>query len=450
MKQRRKLSFIIRYVLMIGMVLLVANVVLGVISLNRSKAAMRVLINKNMLDVTNTAAGLLDGDALGALTEDDVGSEAFEEIKARLSVFQENVDIRFIYATRQVSEDRFIFTVDPDPEEPAAFGEDIVVSEGLKRAGQGYPAVDDMPLADRWGYFYSAYSPVFDSSGKVAGVIGVDFDAEWYDQQVRDHTISIGLTSLMSVLIGGIVVFLITHRIRKRFQELGDELTGLSSTVDVLMDEVVTMSGGAPRPPVEVSANDDEIEALGRKIQGMQRDVGLYLEYLHTQAYIDALTKVRSASAYHERLQAIDKRIGEGDVRFSVAVFDVNSLKEINDTYGHECGDLIIQGAAEAISKVFGGENTYRIGGDEFAVVLEDAGEDQTRAMLPEVETAIEAFNRRQKPASVELHLSMGVAAYDPKRDSSYREVFARADRAMYEVKKAYYQAVGNNRRSGD
>ena len=65
--------------------------------------------------------------------------------------------------------------------DPAAFGEEVVVSSGLIKAGKGEPAVDDAPLADRWGNYYSSYSPVFDSSGGVAGVIGVDFDAEWYD-----------------------------------------------------------------------------------------------------------------------------------------------------------------------------------------------------------------------------------------------------------------------------
>ena len=446
MSQRKKLSFTVRYVLMIGVVLLVANVLLGVISLNRSMTAMKTLINKNMLDIVSSAAGLIDGDALGALTEADVGSEAYERIIEQLTVFQNNVDIEFIYAVRQVSEDKFVFTVDPDPVEPAEFGEDIVVSEGLKSAGAGVAAVDAAPLADKWGSFYSAYSPVFDSSGAVAGVIGVDFDAVWYNNQVKEHTFSIAVTSMLSVLIGGVVIFLITTRVRRKFRELDEGLSGLSANVDRLMEEVVASTGRTPQPPEPVDPRLDEIAVLATKINHMQSDMGVYLEYLRTQAYIDALTKTRSASAYHERLQTLDRKIRDGEARFFVGVFDINSLKEINDNHGHECGDRIIQAAAEAIVSAFGPERTYRIGGDEFAVVAEDLDESDVPSRMDAVDAQAERFNAANADLGAALRISKGMAWFRPGEDTSFREVFARADREMYEKKRAYYQTVGDRR----
>ena len=96
----KKLSFTSRYVLAFGLLMLLTNTVLGVIILYQSNATVRSLINKNMLDVVRSAAGLLDGDTLAALTEEDVDGEAYRDIKDRLIVFQSHEDIQFIYTVR--------------------------------------------------------------------------------------------------------------------------------------------------------------------------------------------------------------------------------------------------------------------------------------------------------------------------------------------------------------
>ena len=80
----RKLSFTTRYVLAFGILLLVATTALGIVVLNQSMSAMEALINKNMLDVVKSAAESLDGDALGALTEDDVDGPVFRDVEERL------------------------------------------------------------------------------------------------------------------------------------------------------------------------------------------------------------------------------------------------------------------------------------------------------------------------------------------------------------------------------
>ena len=105
---RRKLSFTSRYVLAFGLLILLANTLLGVIILYQSNATVRSLINKNMLDVVRSAAGLLDGDTLAALTEKDVNGETYRDIEDRLIVFQSHEDIQFIYTVKQAGENRFV------------------------------------------------------------------------------------------------------------------------------------------------------------------------------------------------------------------------------------------------------------------------------------------------------------------------------------------------------
>lgn len=435
--KRKRMSITTRYVLIVGLLLMAANILLGIVILRQSKWAMRTLIDKNMLDVVNSAAATLDGDVLGALTEEDVGGEAFNDIARRLTVFLNNEDIHFIYTVKQSGEDAYSFIVDPDPVDPGAFGEEIVVTGAVVQAGKGVAAVDSEPAADRWGNFYSAYSPVFDSSGKVAGIVGIDFDADWYQSQIREHTIYITVFTVLTVLLGGTVVFLITRRVRNRFGELAVKLSALSSSMEELMREVGL---AAPHEEDESEASEDEIEKLGSNISAMQKEMALYIDHMHRQAYADGLTKVGNSAAYHERVRAINDAIARGEADFCVALFDVNSLKQINDNLGHEYGDLVITGAADAIASVFGIENTYRIGGDEFAVIR-DSIEDSE---LASVDRAISEFNAAE--TGVRLSLSKGTSRYRPGVDMEYKDVAARADQLMYKDKKNYYEKIGNRR----
>ncbi len=444
-----KLSFTTRYVLVFGILLLVATTALGVVVLNQSMSAMKTLINKNMLDVVKSAAESLDGDALGALTEDDVDGPAFRDVEDRLLAFQRSVDIHFIYAVKQVGEDEFVFTVDPDPVDPGEFGEQIVTTPALMQAGKGTPTVDSEPAADRWGNFYSAYCPVYDSSGGVAGIVGVDFDATWYDGQVREYTTSIAIVTTVSTLFGAAIIALISHRVRVRFNDLDAGLSELSEDVDLLMDEVASYSGievpSANKDSVNYE-NVDEIEKLGAKIRTIQSEMRIYLDYLQTQAYTDALTKVGSSTSYHELIHELNAKVAEGAADFYVLMCDVNSLKEINDAFGHECGDEYIRGAANALMRGFGDARIFRAGGDEFVVVAEGFKQDQVDEGVRETDVAIAEFNESSE-CPAELAISHGMAHFEPERDTSFEDAFARADKMMYDNKRVYYQTVGDRRK---
>ena len=448
MIKRRHFSLTTRYVVVVGVLLLAANIILGLVTVRQSETMMHTMINKNMLDISNSAAASVDGDALGTLTEADVGGPVFEDIKKKLSVFQNTVDIEFIYAVKQISEDKYVFTVDPDPIDPGDFGEEIVVTRALIDAAKGTPTVDAAPMADRWGNFYSAYSPVFDSAGRVAGVIGVDFSSEWFEAQVRRHTYSIGVLSMVTVVTGALVMLLITGKVRRKFKELDSSLSLLAKNVDKLTEEITSNPGykdsihTAPGPAPTEEEPADELEALSLKIGSMQHELERYLAYMHTQAYTDPLTHVGNTNAYQEELRFLNARIESRDAAFSAAVFDIDNLKLVNDRYGHACGDKIIRGAGEAIADAFGRDRTYRIGGDEFIAIPLLLGETEVQERLRAIERAVEAFNRAPNHPEAVLSLSMGAAAYRPGVDKSFREVFVRADESMYRTKGEHHRRM--------
>ena len=149
-------------------------------------------------------------------------------------------------------------------------------------------------------------------------------------------------------------------------------------------------------------------------------------------AYTDSLTGIKSPHAYADEKSILDSRISDGTLKgLSVIVFDINELKHINDTLGHEAGDGLISEACEIICEYFGVDSVYRIGGDEFVSLLEDGDCHVGKSRLDSFEKRIAANKENGR-----VVISSGHAEYDEAMDHDFNTVFERADRRMYERKK--------------
>ena len=150
-----------------------------------------------------------------------------------------------------------------------------------------------------------------------------------------------------------------------------------------------------------------------------------------TMANTDAMTGVRNKHAYAEQEAALNQQIKDHEIeKLGVVVCDINGLKTVNDTLGHAEGDKLIKEACALICKYFSHGAVFRIGGDEFAVLLKGEGYD----LMTE---DIEAFNRKAEANIAEdaVVVSVGYATLNAE-DRQVRDVFDRADQMMYERKK--------------
>jgi diguanylate cyclase (GGDEF)-like protein len=145
----------------------------------------------------------------------------------------------------------------------------------------------------------------------------------------------------------------------------------------------------------------------------------------------DALTGVKSKYAFAEAEKNLNREILEGSAEgFAIAVCDLNRLKEVNDTHGHKAGDEYIKQACHIICTVFRHSPVYRIGGDEFAVILK--GRDfEHRELLAE-----RIRENSIKHLEDGVVIAIGIAEYDPALDQAVASMFERADAAMYDNKK--------------
>jgi len=115
---------------------------------------------------------------------------------------------------------------------------------------------------------------------------------------------------------------------------------------------------------------------------------------------------------------------------------DVDNLKEINDSYGHQEGDLALIRVADALEQTFRDSDTLaRLGGDEFGVVALEASSQNKEGILRRLKKNLEKSNAGANEFRYELSLSVGVAGFDPTHFVSLEELMAQADRAMYEQK---------------
>lgn len=178
----------------------------------------------------------------------------------------------------------------------------------------------------------------------------------------------------------------------------------------------------------------DEIGVLAKSFQKTAKHLNQYIRYINHLAYTDALTGVQNKTAYTDKTNQLELAIKSGSARFVVAVMDINNLKRMNDTYGHEYGDMLISDAAGLIQKSFGRENVYRIGGDEFSVILEEDC-SKYRKMLHHFRESIIQFNDCNKRYQEKLQIACGIVEFEVGSDGCFSDAFKRADRRMYEDK---------------
>lgn len=197
---------------------------------------------------------------------------------------------------------------------------------------------------------------------------------------------------------------------------------------------------------VEIECNTkDEIGVLASRYSDTVKMLKKYINKINKQAYTDAATDVGNKAAYQDAVQRIDKMSRRNDGDYAVLVMDINYLKMYNDKYGHEFGDMLISDASTIIKKVFGDYNIYRIGGDEFAVLINAPEDGLCEKLVKEFRAEQELFNRNAKHYELGVRIAIGYAV-NSADDNDYADVFKRADKQMYidkqEIKKTA-RAVG-------
>lgn len=182
---------------------------------------------------------------------------------------------------------------------------------------------------------------------------------------------------------------------------------------------------------------DDEVGALTRTFDHMRVHLKSYISDLNDLAFADALTSVHNRGAFDIYMRNLQDDLVEagGDLEFAICMFDCNRLKQVNDKLGHEKGDLYLKETSKVICDVFQHCPVFRIGGDEFATVLQDRGYRIRDELIAQFDEVCQEMCRTESEDWKKVDVSHGLAIYDPASDKDVNDVVRRADKLMYENK---------------
>lgn len=157
-------------------------------------------------------------------------------------------------------------------------------------------------------------------------------------------------------------------------------------------------------------------------------------EYLKDCAARDSMTRLLNRGTMEERIKEELEAVEEGQ-NYAYIVLDLDNFKQINDMYGHWAGDSIIMGISNILREVYGNNARIgRMGGDEFAVFIPDVKDraqiqSQADEVLRRLRLQKEMIGMAEEPTA-----SIGIA-FGPEDGRSFRELYHRADEALYQVK---------------
>jgi diguanylate cyclase (GGDEF)-like protein len=302
-----------------------------------------------------------------------------------------------------------------------------------------------------WGWLCSDFKPVYDSEGNCVCIVGCDINMDEVMAERSSFLISLGIGALIytAVVLVGAMLF-VNKTIVGPVTKMTDEMKKFKPSTDKDYETAGVMN-------LDIYSSD-EISEIYHGIRNMQMSIVDYLRDMgKTQADLknkeqrisklsdetnkDALTGVGSKTAYVRKTTDITNRVVKEGGEFAVVMIDLNNLKNVNDGYGHKAGDMYILGCCHTICEVFKHSPVFRIGGDEFVVILEGHDYENRIALTEKLKSDFTtSFEQEDRDPWLRFSAAVGMAE-NASDDTTYELVFKRADKAMYDDKAAFKKA---------
>jgi diguanylate cyclase (GGDEF)-like protein len=436
-----------------------------------------VVFNRRMLDqyrshvsgIANLTLARIDAEDLEKCIETGQPSEKFEE----LITFMD--EVRVSYGLESITIVR--------PEKNGDRYDVKQVASGLfpeERAGSGMKDIP-LPLLGDYitdflppGFPEKAYNEFISNRGinytQSETVYGRNFDATVTIRDARDNPVAYLVTSVSlqeidstmrqyiliilgsALLLSAILVTLMILWLRRR-------VIRPIKRIGLAAEDFAERSRGQKDPDVLILENKaihtgDEMEALADTLVDMSRNMKSYVEDLiqsaveiekmkvevdraNYMAMRDSLTGVKNKAAYDQQQERLNLDIAAGDAEFGIIMIDINNLKRINDNFGHDKGNIFIKKMCTMICDTFTHSPVFRVGGDEFIVVLIHRDYENREALIFSLKTQMDDLSSRNELDEwLRPTAAIGLAIYDKNQDKASDTVLKRADEAMYENKR--------------
>lgn len=375
-------------------------------------------------------------------------TDEFKKLLDQLRSLQEvnNVDCLYLISVDYEGKN-FIYVVDAALEDecpPGCFDPLYEINYGvIEDHDIGFPAY--ITNTEEYGWLVTSAAPIYNAKGELVCYAGVDISMDEIRQRQQSFITSLAFAMIiMTVVICFATIRILDNQVVRPINLLSAAALKYRESKDkekTSFEQIKINTG-------------DEIESLHNSMIQMEKDIDNYIENLiktrkqlssskqeaaemSELAHKDSLTGIRNKLAYDQEEEKLRKELKDGNKEFGIAVVDLNDLKSINDTYGHDYGNISIVNISKIICEVFVHSPVFRIGGDEFAVILKNNDYDKIESLIDEFNEKLAAQDKEDLQPWENVKGAIGYALYDPEKDQSVDDVFRRADQDMYQKKKA-------------
>ena len=391
--------------------------------------------------------------------------EKYSETRSAITNYLSNMDgVKYIYIMAHGDKDAEYDMYLVDDEEPPLYETGYYE---LREAEFKGTALENLPeptiSSGDWGWLCSDFKPVYTSDGKCVAIVGCDFDMNDIMKERRHMLIYLILGSLLftAVVLSGAMLF-INKVVVKPLDTMTDEIKKFKPAVntDYKQSGVIDLDIKSHDEIAEIYAvirtmqqntvdhinelytlQEDKVKAQ-QDIEAKDRQIGK----LSIETYKDALTGVNNKSAYIKKTEELERKVAEEGCDFAIVIVDMNNLKHINDEYGHKAGDAYIKGCCSMICEAYKHSPVFRIGGDEFAVMLIGTDYDNRKQITENLKKSFEeTYAQTDVDPWLKYSAAVGIAE-KASDDTTVDFVFKRADKAMYEHKMEFKKKYGGYR----
>ncbi|MEZ0152001.1 MAG: GGDEF domain-containing protein [Candidatus Reddybacter sp.] len=214
------------------------------------------------------------------------------------------------------------------------------------------------------------------------------------------------------------------------------QLKTLVDTKLELISEHINTYRVAEQKRVEQSR--DDVESMHKRMQALEQETESLKKVIvekNQQAMFDALTKVPNRLFYEQKIEEEFARWQRTDSPLTLAVWDIDFFKKINDNFGHKAGDKVLETIAQLLNKRIRKTDFFaRYGGEEFVMLLPDTEAQEALKLADGLRESIEKCSFHYRGEDVRVTASCGLSSFS--QGDKVDQIFERADKALYEAKK--------------
>ncbi len=334
-------------------------------------------LSSRVYDLFDVVEDTIDSETFEIINSpDDMGSELYITAKEELEYMKNIAGVLYLYTAKENEYGNFVYVIDGLDESedfrPPGYLIEEEIEPEMRKALNGEYVLPNSIKETDWGDIFITYLPFHDEDGKIVGVVGIEFEAS----HANDTYALLRVVTVITCIFACVLTVFISFTIFRRISN--PRFKDLSTT--------------------------------------------------------DSLTNLRNRNAFELYISNLNSRRSLKDI--GVVSVDLNSLKVVNDNFGHEVGDKYIKLIADVISEFADSDmGLYRIGGDEFVVISESSNEKQLNDFVTNCANLI---NNQKTIPNIKASASYGYAIFDENNDGNIIDTYKRADAIMYKNKKEY------------